>query len=65
MHLEQITEGDRIYQNAKPFQLLVFLHSQVCKDEDDVSVSSDSLGEQLFELVDDYNTGHSQKITGK
>nr|XP_046230546.1 uncharacterized protein LOC124051325 isoform X2 [Scatophagus argus] len=34
------------------------------KDEDDVSVSSDSLGEQLFELVDVYNTGHSQKITG-
>lgn len=35
-----------------------------CKDEDDASVSSDSLGEQLFELVDVYNTGHSQKITG-
>ncbi|KAI3362196.1 hypothetical protein L3Q82_012516 [Scortum barcoo] len=35
-----------------------------CKDEDDVSVSSDSLGEQLFDLVDVYNTGHSQKITG-
>lgn len=35
------------------------------KDEDDMSVSSDSLGEQLFELVDVYNTGHSQKITGK
>ncbi|XP_068430685.1 uncharacterized protein [Clinocottus analis] len=34
------------------------------KDDDDVSVSSDSLGEQLFELVDVYNTGHSQKITG-
>ncbi|KAM3599768.1 uncharacterized protein V6R79_011108 [Siganus canaliculatus] len=34
------------------------------KEEDDVSVSSDSLGEQLFELVDVYNTGHSQKITG-
>lgn len=30
-----------------------------CKDEDE-----DSLGEQLFELVDVYNTGHSQKITG-
>ncbi|XP_022620552.1 uncharacterized protein LOC111236176 [Seriola dumerili] len=35
-----------------------------CRDEDDVSVSSDSLGEQLFELVDVYNTGYSQKITG-
>ncbi|CAN9504558.1 unnamed protein product [Ophioblennius macclurei] len=34
------------------------------KDEDDVSTSSESLGEQLFELVDVYNTGHSQKITG-
>lgn len=30
-----------------------------------MSASSDSLGEQLFELVDVYNTGHSQKITGK
>ncbi|XP_040914383.1 uncharacterized protein LOC121195169 [Toxotes jaculatrix] len=37
---------------------------ETCKDEDDASVSSDSLGEQLFELVDVYNTGHSQKITG-
>ncbi|XP_061589280.1 uncharacterized protein LOC133454570 isoform X2 [Cololabis saira] len=35
-----------------------------CKDEDEVSASSDSLGEQLFDLVDVYNTGHSQKITG-
>ncbi|XP_034565633.1 uncharacterized protein LOC117831187 isoform X2 [Notolabrus celidotus] len=35
-----------------------------CKDEDEVSMSSDSLGEQLFELVDVYNTGYSQKITG-
>nr|XP_020476777.1 uncharacterized protein LOC109972341 [Monopterus albus] len=35
-----------------------------CKDEGDVSMSSESLGEQLFELVDVYNTGHSQKITG-
>ncbi|XP_041825086.1 uncharacterized protein LOC121629529 [Melanotaenia boesemani] len=34
------------------------------KEEEDASVSSDSLGEQLFELVDVYNTGHSQKITG-
>ncbi|XP_058474218.1 uncharacterized protein LOC131446787 [Solea solea] len=34
------------------------------KDDDDVSVSSDSLGEQLFDMVDVYNTGHSQKITG-
>ncbi|KAK5852419.1 hypothetical protein PBY51_023888 [Eleginops maclovinus] len=34
------------------------------KEEDDLSASSDSVGEQLFELVDVYNTGHSQKITG-
>uniref|UniRef100_A0A3B3ZM62 PABC domain-containing protein n=1 Tax=Periophthalmus magnuspinnatus TaxID=409849 RepID=A0A3B3ZM62_9GOBI len=34
------------------------------KLEDDVSSSSDSLGEQLFELVELYNTGYSQKITG-
>ncbi|KAK7896474.1 hypothetical protein WMY93_021799 [Mugilogobius chulae] len=32
--------------------------------EDNASTSSDSLGEQLFELVELYNTGHSQKITG-
>lgn len=34
------------------------------EDEDNISTSSDSLGEQLFELVELYNTGHSQKITG-
>ncbi|XP_051906864.1 uncharacterized protein LOC127591084 isoform X1 [Hippocampus zosterae] len=34
------------------------------KEEDDGSTSSDSLGEQLFDLVDVYNTGYSQKITG-
>lgn len=33
-------------------------------NEDSVSSSSDSLGERLFELVDLYNTGYSQKITG-
>lgn len=33
-------------------------------NEDNVSTSSDSLGEQLFELVDLFNTGNSQKITG-
>lgn len=33
-------------------------------NEDNKSTSSDSLGEQLFELVDLYNTGFSQKITG-
>ncbi|KAK6315707.1 hypothetical protein J4Q44_G00132310 [Coregonus suidteri] len=34
------------------------------KEEDEASASSDSLGEQLFELVDFCNTGHTQKITG-
>lgn len=34
------------------------------KNDDNESSSSDSLGERLFELVDLYNTGHSQKITG-
>lgn len=33
-------------------------------NEENISASSDSLGEQLFELVDLYNTGYSQKITG-
>ncbi|XP_076836782.1 uncharacterized protein LOC143482321 isoform X2 [Brachyhypopomus gauderio] len=28
------------------------------------SVSSDSLGDKLFDLIDLYNTGHTQKITG-
>lgn len=42
------------------------LHSKApCEDEDEVSASSESLGEQLFVLVDIYNTGYSQKITGK
>lgn len=33
-------------------------------NEDNVSTSSDSMGEQLFQLVDLFNTGNSQKITG-
>lgn len=33
-------------------------------NEDNISTSSESLGEHLFELVDLYNTGYSQKITG-
>lgn len=33
-------------------------------NEESISTSSDSLGEQLFQLVDLYNTGYSQKITG-
>lgn len=32
--------------------------------EDAVSASSDSLGEQLYELVDIHNTGFTEKITG-
>ncbi|XP_077352787.1 uncharacterized protein LOC144001959 isoform X2 [Festucalex cinctus] len=48
--------------------LQVDLHQEcskiTSKEEDNGSVSSDSLGEQLFDLVDIYNTGYSQKITG-
>ncbi|KAM9451065.1 uncharacterized protein Hap1MRO34_021448 isoform 1-T1 [Clarias gariepinus] len=44
------------------------LHPDTSKPQsqaDDVdSVSSDSLGEQLYELINLYNTGHTQKITG-
>uniref|UniRef100_A0A3Q2T056 Uncharacterized LOC105930003 n=1 Tax=Fundulus heteroclitus TaxID=8078 RepID=A0A3Q2T056_FUNHE len=44
---------------------LALKSSEVARgDEDDVSEASDSLGDQLFELVDVYRTGHSQKITG-
>ncbi|KAK7143109.1 hypothetical protein R3I93_014317 [Phoxinus phoxinus] len=40
-------------------------HSEPVSHTDDaVSVSSDSLGEQLYDLIDLYNTGHTQKITG-
>ncbi|KAL6470750.1 hypothetical protein MHYP_G00218690 [Metynnis hypsauchen] len=34
------------------------------KADDGNSVSSDSLGEQLYDLIDLFNTGHTQKITG-
>ncbi|XP_036444224.1 uncharacterized protein LOC118820170 [Colossoma macropomum] len=34
------------------------------KSDDADSVSSDSLGEQLYDLIDLFNTGHTQKITG-
>ncbi|KAM4532884.1 uncharacterized protein V3H82_026589 [Fundulus diaphanus] len=44
---------------------LALKSSEVARgDDDDVSEAADSLGEQLFELVDVYRTGHSQKITG-
>ncbi|KAI7795964.1 putative E3 ubiquitin-protein ligase hyd-like [Triplophysa rosa] len=36
----------------------------VSQTDDAVSVSSDSLGEQLYDLIDLFNTGHTQKITG-
>lgn len=36
----------------------------VSHTEDAASASSDSLGEQLYDLIDLYNTGHTQKITG-
>ncbi|XP_029513494.1 uncharacterized protein LOC115128013 isoform X2 [Oncorhynchus nerka] len=39
-------------------------NTMMSKEEDEASASSDSLGEQLFELVDIYNSGHTQKITG-
>ncbi|XP_023841676.1 uncharacterized protein [Salvelinus sp. IW2-2015] len=39
-------------------------NTKMSKEEDEASASSDSLGEQLFELVDIYNTEHTQKITG-
>ncbi|KAF4076978.1 hypothetical protein AMELA_G00202690 [Ameiurus melas] len=47
---------------------LAALHPDTSKPAspaDDVdSVSSDSLGEQLYELIDLYNTGYTQKLTG-
>ncbi|XP_059381839.1 E3 ubiquitin-protein ligase hyd-like isoform X1 [Carassius carassius] len=36
----------------------------VSHTDDAASVSSDSVGEQLYDLIDLYNTGHTQKITG-
>lgn len=33
-------------------------------NEDNISTSSESLGEQLFQLVELFSTGNSQKITG-
>lgn len=42
-----------------------FLSGGVSQTDDAVSVSSDSLGEQLYDLIDLFNTGHTQKITGK
>lgn len=36
----------------------------VSQTDDGASVSSDSLGEQLYDLIDLLNTGHTQKITG-
>ncbi|KAL0965915.1 hypothetical protein UPYG_G00287800 [Umbra pygmaea] len=41
-----------------------YSNNGMLKEEYEASASSDHLGEQLFELVDTYNTGHTQKITG-
>ncbi|KAK1803305.1 hypothetical protein P4O66_004087 [Electrophorus voltai] len=45
---------------------LITIHcSKLASETDDAdSVSLDSLGEQLYDLIDLYNTGHTQKITG-
>ncbi|XP_067105808.1 uncharacterized protein [Osmerus mordax] len=48
----------------RALQLPQGTRKEASKDDDEVSASSDSLGEQLFELVDIYNTGQTQKITG-
>lgn len=66
--LRQVLQDEAVMNTAvdKAFRALQLTETSkvTCKDEDDASTSSDSLGEQLFELVDVYNTGHSQKITG-
>lgn len=44
---------------------MLWLPSEPPSQADDVnSVSSDSMGEQLYELINLYNTGYTQKITG-
>ncbi|KAK2819327.1 hypothetical protein Q5P01_024888 [Channa striata] len=67
--LSQMLQDEAMLTAAVEKSLRALQQSQqagemTCKDEDDLSVSSDSLGEQLFELVDVYNTGNSQKVTG-
>ncbi|XP_060917686.1 uncharacterized protein LOC132992435 [Labrus mixtus] len=61
---DEATLTKAVEKALRALQLAQEPSNLTCKDEDDVSASSDSLGEQLFELVDVYNTGHSQKITG-
>ncbi|XP_035523327.1 uncharacterized protein LOC118332251 [Morone saxatilis] len=61
---DEATLSAAVEKALRALQLAQEPSKVTCKDEDDVSMSSDSLGEQLFELVDVYNTGHSQKITG-
>lgn len=44
---------------------MFWLPSNPASQADEVdSVSSDSLGEQLYELINLYNTEYTQKITG-
>ncbi|XP_029941260.1 uncharacterized protein LOC115383269 [Salarias fasciatus] len=56
--------SEAVEKAVRALQLAADSSERTLKEEDDVSTSSDALGEQLFELVDVYNTGHSQKITG-
>lgn len=61
---DEATLSAAVEKALRALQLAQESSNVSCKEEDDVSVSSDSLGEQLFDLVNVYNTGHSQKITG-
>ncbi|XP_028317885.1 polyadenylate-binding protein 4 [Gouania willdenowi] len=62
--LSQMLQDEAMLNAALEKALRALQPAQEPRDEDDVSECSDSLGEQLFDLVEVYNTGHSQKITG-
>ncbi|MCI4386813.1 hypothetical protein PGIGA_G00066940 [Pangasianodon gigas] len=65
--ISQMLQDEALLTNALE-RALAALHPDTSKppsQADDVdSVSSDSLGEQLYELINLYNTGYTQKITG-
>ncbi|KAK3524578.1 hypothetical protein QTP70_029888 [Hemibagrus guttatus] len=65
--ISQMLQDEALLSKALE-RALAALHPDTSKPlshADDVdSVSSDSLGEQLYELINLYNTGYTQKITG-
>ncbi|XP_064420732.1 uncharacterized protein LOC102356072 [Latimeria chalumnae] len=66
--LEQMLQDENLLSEGLKKALSALQQTAVKRfpefEGDDNSASTDTLGEKLYDLVDVYNTGHSEKITG-